>query len=82
LIFTGAVTRLDSFSWLLSVTLDDSMSMAAGMNLSSFKRVQVFARITASGQVRGEAGYFDGSSAPLELSDKLLPVTVVINRWL
>jgi len=77
-----AVARFDNPSLPLSVTLDDSMAMAAGMNLSSFKKVQVFARITASGQVRGEAGDLEGSSAPLELSDKTLPVAVIVERRL
>lgn len=77
-----AVARFDNPTLPISVTLDDSMAMAAGMNLSSFKRVQVFARITASGQVRGEPGDIEGSSAPLELTDQALPVAVVVNRRL
>lgn len=77
-----AVARFDNPSLPLSVTLDDSMAMAAGMNLSSFKKVQVFARITASGQVRGESGDLEGSSMPLELSDKSLPIAIAINRRL
>jgi hypothetical protein len=52
------------------------------MNLSSFKQVQVFARITASGQVRGEPGDLEGNSPPLDLSDKTLPVALTIDRRL
>lgn len=63
-----AVARLDPARLPLEVTLDDSMAMAPGVNLSSAKEVQVFARITASGQVRGEPGDFEGSSAPLALN--------------
>lgn len=77
-----AVARFDNPTLPISVTLDDSMAMAAGMNLSSFKNVQVFARITASGQVRGAPGDLEGSSAPLELTEKALPVAVSINRRL
>lgn len=77
-----AVARFDNPTLPLSVTLDDSMAMAAGMNLSSFKQVQVFARITASGQVRGEAGDLEGNSGPLDLSDKTLPVALTIDRRL
>jgi cytochrome c-type biogenesis protein CcmH len=77
-----AVARFENPSLPLQVTLDDSMAMAAGMNLSSFKQVQVFARVTASGQVRGEPGDLEGNSAPLDLTDKALPVAVTIDRRL
>lgn len=77
-----AVARLDSSKLPLEVTLDNSMAMAPGMDLSSAKQVQIFARITASGQVRGEAGDVEGSSAVLEVSDKTQKVALTIDRKL
>lgn len=77
-----AVARLDPAKLPLEVTLDDSMAMAPGMDLSSAKQVQIFARITASGQVRGEPGDLEGSSASLTVSDNAQKVALLINRKL
>lgn len=77
-----AVARLDSSKLPLEVTLDNSMAMAPGMDLSSAKEVQIFARITASGQVRGEAGDLEGSSEALKISDGTQKVALKINRKL
>jgi cytochrome c-type biogenesis protein CcmH len=77
-----AAARLDPAKLPLEVTLDDSMAMVAGMNLSSQKQVQVFARITASGQVRGEPGDLEGSTAPLELSGSAQKLSLSIDRKL
>lgn len=77
-----AAARLDPTKLPLEVTLDDSMAMVAGMNLSSAKQVQVFARITASGQVRGEPGDLEGSTAPLELTNAAQKLSVSIDRKL
>ena len=77
-----AVARLDSSKLPLEVTLDNSMAMAPGMDLSSAKEVQIFARITASGQVRGEAGDLEGNSQPLTISDTTQNVTLKIDRKL
>lgn len=77
-----AVARFTAAQLPLEVTLDNSMAMAPGMDLSSAKQVQIFARITASGQVRGEPGDFEGNSAPLPISDSAQKVTLTINRKL
>jgi cytochrome c-type biogenesis protein CcmH len=60
-----AVVKMDAGKLPLTVTLDDSMAMAPGMNLSSATQVEVIARISASGQVRAAPGDLEGSSAPL-----------------
>lgn len=77
-----AVARFDNPALPLTVTLDDSMAMAPGMNLSSAKQVQLFARVTASGQVRGEPGDLEGSSAPLDVGVKKQALALVIDRQL
>ncbi len=77
-----AAARLDPAQLPLEITLDDSMAMVAGMNLSSAKQVQVFARITASGQVRGEPGDLEGSSGPLQLTPAAQKLSVSIDRKL
>ena len=77
-----AVARFDNPTLPLSVTLDDTMAMAPGMNLSSAKQVQIFARVTASGQVRGEAGDLEGSSPALDINNKSQQLSLVIDRQL
>lgn len=77
-----AVARLGSAKLPLEVTLDNSMAMAPGMDLSSAKEIQIFARITASGQVRGEAGDLEGNSKPLNVSDATQRVALKIDRKL
>jgi cytochrome c-type biogenesis protein CcmH len=77
-----AVARFDNPTLPLTVTLDDSMAMAPGLNLSSAKQVQLIARVTASGQVRGEPGDLEGSSAPLDVGVKKQALALVIDRQL
>jgi cytochrome c-type biogenesis protein CcmH len=77
-----AVARLDPSKLPLEVTLDDSMAMAEGMNLSSFKQVEVVARITASGQVRGMPGDLEGASGSLTLDGSVQKVVLTIDRKL
>ncbi|HSB97294.1 MAG TPA: c-type cytochrome biogenesis protein CcmI [Spongiibacteraceae bacterium] len=75
-----AVVKLDAQQLPLTVTLDDSMAMAAGVNLSSARQVEVVARISASGQVRAEPGDLEGSSAPLTLGNTPQQLQLQINR--
>lgn len=77
-----AVARLDPARLPLEVTLDDSMAMAPGMNLSSAKQVQIFARITASGQVRAAPGDLEGSSGPLAVTPDRQKLALLIDRQL
>jgi cytochrome c-type biogenesis protein CcmH len=77
-----AVVRLDPHRLPLTVTLDDSMAMAPGVNLSSAKQVEVVARISASGQVRAEPGDLEGSSAPLTLGSTPQQLQLQINQQL
>jgi cytochrome c-type biogenesis protein CcmH len=75
-----AVARLDPQQLPVTVTLDDSMAMAPGVNLSSAKQIEVVARISASGQVRAEAGDLEGSSAPLTLGGAAQQLQLQINH--
>ena len=63
----------------LTFTLDDSMAMAAGRNLSSADKVLIGARISASGNAIAQPGDLEGVSAPVEVADAH-DLNIVINR--
>ena len=77
-----AVFRTTVGTWPLSFTLDDSLSMMPGRNLSGAHRVLIEARISSQGQPLASPGDLQGSSAvidpatakPLSIRiDKVLP---------
>lgn len=55
-----AVARFRASELPLRFTLDDSMAMAPGMNLSAHRTVAVSARISRSGQASAQAGDLSG----------------------
>ncbi len=61
----------------LKFTLDDSMAMAPGMNLSRFNNVIIGARISKSGNAMRQAGDFEGYSKKVLVG--ATDVTVVID---
>ena len=73
-----AVARRRAADLPLTVDLDDSMSMAPGLNLSSFASVVVVARISRSGTPTAQSGDLQGFSAPIEVSGTV-PVTITIS---
>ncbi|SAK80641.1 Formate-dependent nitrite reductase complex subunit NrfG [Caballeronia glebae] len=59
-----AVQRLSANQLPATVYLDDSMSMTPSRRLSAFARVNIDARVSASGQARPAPGDLTGSSGP------------------
>jgi cytochrome c-type biogenesis protein CcmH len=53
-------------AWPFAFSLDDSMAMAPGMNLSAFPEVTIEARISKSGNAQPQPGDLVGQSAPLK----------------
>jgi cytochrome c-type biogenesis protein CcmH len=49
----------------VEVTLDDSMSMVEGMNLSAFDQLVIGARVSKSGQAMPQPGDLQGLTRPL-----------------
>lgn len=60
-----AVLRRQAKELPLAFTLDDSMAMAPGMNLSSAGEFMVVARISKSGDVAPQSGDLEGSAGPV-----------------
>ncbi len=60
-----AVLRRPASELPLAFTLDDSMAMAPGMNLSSAGEFTVVARISKSGNVVPQSGDLEGSGGPV-----------------
>lgn len=66
--FPLAVQRMKLAEFPTTVTLDDSMEMIAGMNLSAFGNVVVSARVTTSGSAISQAGDYIGSTEVADVS--------------
>lgn len=62
-----AVQRMSLAEIPLNVTLDDSMAMVSGMNLSAYENIVVSARVTKSGSAIAQSGDYIGQ---IEIKDK------------
>ena len=72
-----AVLRARAGDLPLSFSLDDSMAMAAGMNVSAHPKVVVVARVSKSGSPKPTKGDLEGASKPVPNDAK--GVTVLID---
>ncbi len=70
-----AVARLTLAALPATVTLDDSMAMVEGMNLSAFDQLVVAARVTSTGSAIAQSGDYIGQ---LDVTDKSADVTLNI----
>lgn len=60
-----AIVRKQAKDLPLAVELDDTMTMASGMNLAAFPQIILGARISKSGQAKPASGDLQGLSQPL-----------------
>lgn len=77
-----AIARLPATGFPLTVRLDDSNAMVAGMTLSSQPRVVVGARISASGNATPQPGDLEALSDPVEHANLGGPLRLTIARVL
>lgn len=64
-----AVARKKVSDLPIEVSLDDSMAMVQGMNLSSFERLIIGARISKSGRPTPSPGDLQGSTEPIKVEN-------------
>jgi cytochrome c-type biogenesis protein CcmH len=74
-----AVYRGSVAAWPVKFTLDDSLSMLPGRNLSNAKHVTVEARVSRSGQALPASGDLRGTTGVIEPSNHQ-PLKIVINE--
>jgi cytochrome c-type biogenesis protein CcmH len=74
-----AVAKIDAVHFPATVTLTDAMAMSPTLRLSQYRKVQIVARVSASGNAMPQAG--DLESTPMEVAtDTRTPVTLTIDR--
>ncbi|RFC36997.1 MAG: cytochrome c-type biogenesis protein CcmH [Candidatus Nitrotoga sp. LAW] len=71
-----AVIRTTVKELPFSFTLDDSMSMVPGLNLSTVTNVIVGARISKSGKITSSSKDLEGFSKPVKIGQKGIDITV------
>ena len=77
-----AVKRMQVADLPATITLDDSMAMAPGMNLSSYPEVQLVARISLQGSAIKASGDIEGASGSVQWADFDGTVKLVIDQVL
>jgi cytochrome c-type biogenesis protein CcmH len=71
-----AVLRGKAADLPMQFSLDDSMAMAQGLNISAFPKVVVSARVSKSGNATPQAGDLQGASAPIANNASGVTVTI------
>ena len=77
-----AVAKLIASDLPAIITLDDSMAMAPGLNLSSQKEIEVVARIAKSGIANPGPGDIEGRVGPIILTEVDGVVAISIDKIL
>ena len=77
-----AVAKLTVADLPVILTLDDSMAMAPGLNLSSQKEIEVVARIAKNGIANPGPGDIEGRVGPIKLEEVDGVVAIAINKTL
>ena len=73
-----AVTRLEAAALPTVVTLSDAQAMVPGQGLGSAPEVELVARVSASGDVRGAPGDLEGRAGPVDprATERVVPLLV------
>lgn len=77
-----AIKKLSVMDLPTKVKLDESMSMAAGMDLASFPQVELVARISRNGSAVPQSGDWQVTAGPIVVADQSKAVSLVIEDQL
>lgn len=75
-----AIQRIAATGFPLNVTLDTSMAMAAGMDITSVAQLELVARISKSGNAVPQSGDWSGHFGPVILGEQNGPIELVISE--
>lgn len=75
-----AVKRLAASALPVAVTLDDSLAMAPGINLSSAEEVMIVARVSQQGGAMPQPGDLEGTAGPVAVGGGADPVRITISK--
>ncbi len=75
-----AIQRLQVADLPATVTLDKSMAMAPGMDITSVPQLELLARVSFSGQPVPASGDWEGSVGPVVLADVSAPLILKIDQ--
>ncbi|NKN33530.1 c-type cytochrome biogenesis protein CcmI [Marichromatium bheemlicum] len=72
-----AAQRLQVAALPVTLSLDDSMAMAPGMQLSAYPEIQVTARVSRSGEAAPQPGDLEGQSATIDTRETTTTAVVI-----
>ena len=75
-----AIVRKQVKDLPVTITLDDSMSMLPNATLSEFNTIQLFARVSFSGNAMSQAGDFIGKTKALKKAQIANLLEIEINH--
>ena len=75
-----AIKRVTVAQLPMDITLDNSMAMAPGMNLSSFNDIELVARVSKSGNALAKKGDWQATSGKRKIDSLNEAVTLIINK--
>jgi len=75
-----AIQKLKVSDLPASISLDQSMSMAQGMDLTSFPQVEVVARVSSTGSAISKPGDWQASFGPVIVASQSTPVVLKIDK--
>ncbi|PCK09614.1 MAG: c-type cytochrome biogenesis protein CcmI [Alteromonadaceae bacterium] len=77
-----AIQRITVAQLPTTVTLDQSMSMAPGMDLASFPQIEIVARISATGSAIPSSGDWQGAYGPFDAATQKDVISLEVNEQL
>lgn len=75
-----AIKKLQVSDLPTTITLDQSMSMTSGMDLSTFPQVEIVARITRSGSAISQSGDWQATHGPVIVANQNKTIKITISE--